>query len=194
MGRYCLIIIMLALLAGTAEAADLGTPGLSDSIEKSWLTGQDRLVTSGGVKYGAGTGVTLEPLVGLGYGMRHLEQEGVGGEALLYKVHARAGGTMNLLDSAYVSAAAKLPVYSYETGDVRAAGPPPSSAGSRQDYDILKMQGKNLNWTGEVGMHLGLGADLSLYYDQNQFSSPAAGANSSRTDERFGTRIIIRFK
>ncbi len=190
MGRYCLIIIVSALLTGTAMAADLGTPGLSDSIEKSWLTGQDSLVTSGGLKYGSGTGVSLEPLVGLGYGMRHLEQ-GVGAESMLYKVHARAGGKVNLLD-AYVSGAAKVPVYSYETGDVGLAGP--SSAVSRQEYDILKKQGSNLNWTGEVGVHLGLGADLSLYYDQNQIASPSAGGSSTRQEERFGTRILIRFK
>jgi hypothetical protein len=188
-----LLLVLMLFPAYGARGVELGTPRLSEPMDEGWLMGRDRLLTSGGVKYGAGESLTLEPLIGLGYGMRRFEQF-AGTGARSYKVHAEAGGKVNLLQSLYFSAAAKMPLYSYETAVGRDAGPPAMTSFSRHEYDFLRLPGSNFTWTGEVGVRLGLGADLTFYYDQNLFLPAGGGPIGDRPEDRFGTRIIFRFK
>ncbi|HEY6837374.1 MAG TPA: hypothetical protein VI389_01395, partial [Geobacteraceae bacterium] len=167
-------------------------PVLRDNSAAMALPSADRLVTSAGMKYGVNGGLTVEPLMGLGYGERRFEQ-GSGLGTMVYKVHAQAGGKLSLLRSFYLSAAAKLPIYSYEKSDTGTAAGPPSVSFSHHEYDLLRLPGTTIPWTGEVGVHLGLGADLTIYYDQNLQGTSYTGASPARQEERFGTRIIFRF-
>ena len=188
----CGLAFLLLASAGPVRGADLGTPVLRDNSAAMALPSAERYVTSVGMRYGVNGGLMLEPLMGLGYGERRFEQWG-GLGTMMYKLHAQAGGKVSLLRSFYLSAAAKLPLYSYEDSDIRTAGPPPSVSFSRHEYDLLRLSGGNLPWTGEMGVHLGLGADLTIYYDQNFLTPSFVGAPASRPEERFGTRIIIHW-
>ena len=191
MARRYLWIVFFLLLAPAAGAADLGTPRLSDARVGTDFFSPGRLLTTAGVKYRSGE-LTMEPLVGLGYGARTMETSGFG--TMLHKLHAEAGGKLTLPHSLYFSAAAKVPVYSYESSEFLSASTPPSVPFSRQEYDLLRVPGKNLSWTGEVGVHLGLGTDLTIFYDQNPLTAPMGIGGPQPVEERFGTRFIIRFR
>lgn len=189
--RRCLCFFIFVLLAVPAGAADLGTPQLSEARVGSDFFSPERLLTSGGMKYGGGN-VAVEPLLGLGYGARKVDESGFG--AMLHKLHAQAGGKLSLLDSLYVSAAAKVPLYSYESSEFQADGQPGMGSFSRQNVDILHLTEKNLSWTGEVGMRLGLGTELTIFYDQNLLTAPMSTGGTNQQEERFGTRFIIHFR
>jgi len=186
-------ITMMAIImsAATAFAADLGTPRLSESLSTRKFFDPDRLLTTGGVKYEGVEGFTIEPLVGIGYTAREREMRG-GLDEAIHKVHAQAGGKIDLAKTLYLSAAAKIPVYTYGLTDSRTGFGAPQGALSRHEYDFTRVSPSTLSWTGEMGIHLGLGADLNIYYDQNLFNSYQPGLTQS--EERFGTRIIFRFK
>ncbi len=182
------IIAALAFAFGAAYAADLGTPRLSDNLAAQRLFDSDRLLTTGGVKFEASPHFTLEPEVGVGHEKR--EQELTGYEEMVHKVHARAGGKLSLSDVLYLSAAAKLPVYTYGLADQGVGGERPLA--SRQEYDLLRRPGERLGWSSEAGVRLGGGTELNLFYDQTPFQGGSLSGQT--TEERFGTRLIIRFK
>jgi hypothetical protein len=190
MRRY-LCILVFFLLAHSAWGVELGTPRLSESRLGTDFFTPERLRTTAGMKYRSGA-LTMEPLVGLGYGARQFEASGFG--TMLHKLHAEAGGKLSLPHSLYLSAAAKLPVYSYESSESLAPAAPPAVTYSRQEYDLLRVPGKNLSWTGEVGVHLGLGTDLTIFFDQNPLTAPMGVSGAERTEERLGTRFIIHFR
>lgn len=193
-----LVIICLALLSMSntclAAAAGLVTPKLSDPLAGPRYFTFDRLVTSGGVRFEGGGGVSLEPLLGIGHAARERELAG-GYEESIHKLHAEAGGRLNLSKHYYLSAAAKMPVYTYGASIVQQTRPSfLQTETTRHGYDFLQMQGRNLTWTGEIGIHLGRSTDLNIFYDQSLFNSFSAGSRPNESEERFGTRIIFRFK
>jgi hypothetical protein len=184
----------LVFLARFACGADLGTPRLSDSIATQRYFDLDRFLTSGGLKYEAAPSFNLEPQFGVGYEKLELET-GDGSGEVFHKLHAEAGGRLNLSGMLYFSAAAKIPVYTYEMTGRRSAGDDSFqySAG-RQSYDLFSRSREGLSWTGEVGIHLGLGADLNIFYDQTPFSGSLGGSRPGQMEEKFGTRIIFHFR
>jgi hypothetical protein len=152
-----------------------------------------RYLSTGGLKYEAAPSFTLEPQVGVGY--EKLEMEiGSGFGEVFHKVHAQAGGRLELPGMLYLSAAAKLPVYTYEmTGRRSGEDISLQSPTSRYEYDLFRNPMTNLSWTGEVGIRLGLRTNLNLFYDQTQFGGFQGGSRFDRMEEKFGTRIIFRF-
>jgi hypothetical protein len=102
---------------------------------------------------------------------------------------------LNLPGMLYFSAAAKIPVYTYEMTGRRSAGDESFQYTSgRQSYDLFSRSREGLSWTGEVGIHLGLGTDLNIFYDQTPFSGPLGGSRSGQMEEKFGTRLIFHFR
>ncbi|HBG04308.1 MAG: hypothetical protein A2075_14135 [Geobacteraceae bacterium GWC2_58_44] len=185
--RETLAACMLLLLCATPLlAAGFDTPSLSAPLAASHFFDPDRLLTTAGVKYSAADDLTLEPEWGLGY--RALEREIPGGiEESTHLVHAQAGWRLSLAETLFLSAAAKLPVLSYESTG-RNTG---QQLGTRYGYDFARPFRNALTWTGEVGVHLSSGTDLSLYYDQSPVSGLWSGGRQQ--EERIGTRIIWRF-
>jgi hypothetical protein len=186
-----ILAILIILSTVTAFAADLGTPRLSESLSTRKFFDPDRLLITGGVKYKGLEDLTIEPQLGLGYTAREREIRG-GLDEAIHKVHAQAGGKIDLAKTLYLSAAAKIPVYTYGLTDSQTGFGAPQGALSRHEYDFTRLSPSTLSWTGEMGIHLGLGADLTIYYDQNLFNSYQPGL--TQPEERFGTRIIFRFK
>jgi hypothetical protein len=193
-GRVLLCALpALVFLARFACGADLGTPRLSDSIATPKYFDPDRFLTSGGLKYEAVPSFTLEPQLGVGYEKLEMET-GSGSGEVFHKLHAEAGGRLNLPGMLYLSAAAKIPVYTYEMSGRRSAGDDSFQYTSgRQSYDLFSRSRESLSWTGEVGIHLGIGTDLNIFYDQTPFSDPLGGSRSGQMEEKFGTRLIFHF-
>jgi hypothetical protein len=184
----------VVFLAPFACGADLGTPRLSDSIATQRYFDPDRFLTSGGLKYEAAPFFNLEPQLGAGYEKLELET-GSGSGEVFHKLHAEAGGRLNLPGMLYFSAAAKIPVYTYEMTGRRSAGDDSFQyTAGRQSYDLFSLSREGLSWTGEVGIRLGLGADLNIFYDQTPFSGSLGGSRPGQMEEKFGTRIIFHFR
>jgi hypothetical protein len=195
LGTLCLsALLALVFLAPFACAADLGTPRLSDTLATEKYFDPDRFLTSGGLKYEASPSFTLEPQLGVGYEKLEMETGGGSGE-VFHKLHAEAGGRLNLPGMLYFSAAAKIPVYTYEMTGRRSAGDESFQyTAGRQNYDLFSRSGESLSWTGEVGIHLGLGTDLNIFYDQTPFSGSLGGSRPGQMEEKFGTRLIFHFR
>jgi hypothetical protein len=184
----------LVFVARAACGADLGTPRLSDSIATQKYFDPERFLSSGGVKYEASPSFTLEPQLGVGYEKLEMET-GSGSGEVFHKLHAQAGGRVDLPGMLYFSASAKLPVYTYEMAGNRSAGVDSFQyTTGRQSYDLFNRSGQSLSWTGEAGIHLGLGTDLNIFYDQTPFSGSLGGSRSGQMEERFGTRFIFHFR
>ncbi len=181
-------IFLLLLLAAAAPAlADLGAPKLSAPLANPRLFDPERFLTTVGMRYAASPQLTLEPELGVGYRTREREIAG-GIEEASHRVHAQAGGRLSLANTVYLSAAAKLPVYSIEkTGSMGG-----QDLGTRQGYDIVRSFRSPLNWTGELGVRLTSWTDLTLFYDQS--AVPGYLPGGAQQEERIGTRIIWRFK
>ncbi|GFO69549.1 hypothetical protein GMLC_31280 [Geomonas limicola] len=180
----CAIVLVAPL---PLFAAGLDTPVLSAPLATARFFDPERLLTTAGVKYQPAGTLTLEPELGLGY--RALERDLQGGAAEeIHKVHALAGWRLSLADTLYLSAAAKLPVYSYQ----RSGSYSGQSLGSRQDYDLVRSLRETPAWTGEMGVHLGRRADLTLYYDQGLVPGTVTGLHQQ--EERIGTRFIWHFE
>lgn len=182
-----LLLLFAVLFPLPVLAADLGAPKLSPPLSTARFFDPDRLLTSGGVRFSGNTNLTLEPELGLGYRAQERELPGVNSESI-HKVHARAGWRLSFPDLLYLSAAAKLPVFTYEaTG--RSLNLEPSS---RQSYDFGRPFKDSLSWTGEFGIHLSRQADLTLFYDRDFTFAPFPG--QPQQEQRLGTRFIWRFK
>lgn len=185
-GLIPVAVLLLIVVAAPLCGADLGAPRLSPPLEQTRFFDPDRFLTTAGLSYSSST-VKLEPELGVGY--RALERDLPGGFAeSIHHVHAQAGGRVSLPQSVYLSAAAKLPVFSYESTG-RSLGPDPFA---RQAYDIGHSLRNGLTWTGELGIHLSTRADLTLYYDQSMIGGTLPRMNQQ--EDRIGTRIILHFK
>jgi hypothetical protein len=190
--RLCALFAFV-LLVRVAYGADLGTPQLSDSIAAQKYFDQNRFLSTGGLKYEAIPSFTLEPQVGVGYEKLEVET-GSGFAEVFHKIHAQAGGRLDLPGMLYFSAAAKLPVYTYEMIGHRSGGDDSFQYTiGRQNYDLFRHLGETFSWTGEVGIRLGLGTDFGIFYDQTPFSGSLGGSPSSQMEEKFGTRFIFHF-
>jgi hypothetical protein len=172
-----------------AMAADLGPPKLSESLAKQNFFDPDRFLVPLDLSYGR-SGYSLQPELGLGYAVREFDA-GTGFDESVYKVHAQAGGKLDL-QRVYLSGGAKLPVYTYGITAVRNGLFSSQTPLSRHEYDFAHLSSSTLLWTGEIGLRVGFGADITFYYDQNAFDAYQAGR--SAPEERFGTRLIFRFK
>ena len=178
---YWIFFFIIGLFSALpAAAADLGTPKLSDAVAKHDLLDADRYLLSLDVKYQLVPGYTLEPQLGVGYAAREREA-GVGLDESLYKIHAHAGGKIDLAKKYFLSAAAKVPVYTYGLTEVRSGLFSAQDSISRHGNDFSHLFSYNLLWTGEMGVHLGLGADLTIYYDQNAFDLYQPGAHKQKS-------------
>jgi len=187
-------LLALVFLVPVAYGADLGTPRLSDSIESRKYFDPDRYLSSGGLKYEPAPSFTLEPQVGVGYEKLEMET-GSGFGEVFHKVHAQAGGRFDLSRMLYFSAAAKLPVYTYEMTGRRGGGDDSFQyTVGRQSYDLFNRSAESLSWTGEVGIRLAPGTDLNLFYDQTPFAGSLGGSRSGQMEEKFGTRFIFHFR
>ena len=125
--------------------------------------------------------------MGLGYSSMERDIPG-GSEEATHRVHAQAGGRLSLAQKVYLSAAAKLPVYTFE----KVGSFTGQDVATRQGYDIARTFRNPLTWTGEVGVHLSSRADLTVYYDQGSVSGLLSGG--VQQEDLVGTRIIWRFK
>ena len=153
----------------------------------------DRLLLTGGVGFRAGQDVMLTPEFGIGHSTQEFEL-GKGYENVLHRVHARAGGTLHLSDSFYLSAATKIPIFNYEFTDQRTSGGAPIFTGSsRHDYELFRLPSSPLSWSGEMGVKLGRRLDLNLFYDQNLLKRQFLSGGTQQ-EEVIGTRFIFRFK
>ena len=186
-----ILIGLLLIATGPGKAglcaAGPGTPNLSAPLATTRFFDPDRYLTTGGIKYFAASELTLEPELGVGY--RALERGLPGGaEESIHKVHAQAGWRLSVADTLYLSAAAKLPVYSYQSSGSYWG----QDLGGRQGYDLVHPFKGTPAWTGEAGMHLTGRADLTLYYDQGLVPGGLPGI--AQQEERVGTRLIWRFR
>ena len=187
-------LLAIVFIGRSACGADLGTPRLSDSIAIQKFFDPDRFLSTGGLKYEAAPAFTLEPQVGVGYEKLEMET-GSGSAEVFHKVHAQAGGRVELPWMLHVSAAAKLPVYTYDMSGRRLSGDDSFQyTNSRHSYDLLNLAGGSLSWTGEAGISLAPGTDLNIFYDQTPFSGSMGGGRFGQTEERFGTRFIFHFR
>ncbi|WP_243372545.1 hypothetical protein [Geotalea sp. SG265] len=187
------IIAFIAAMLATSPAAalDLGASKLSESLVVRKFFDLDRYLLAVTEKYRVQQDYSLQPQVGLGYVARERES-GVGFDQSLHKIQAHAGGRLDLDRRFYFSAAAKLPIYTYGLTDTRLGLFSSQMPTAVHRYDFTHLSSSNLLWTGEVGVRLGLGAEMTIYYDQNAFDFYQSGRSLS--EERFGTRIIFRFK
>jgi hypothetical protein len=194
MWRIKLIIVVMLLAAPWSGLAGVDGPKLADGLPARSLFDPDRLLTTGNVAIGTSQTLTLAPQFGLGYFSWGREPRRGMAESL-YSLNAQAGGRLDLLDMFYVTALAKLPVYSYDVLDRRLASASTSQERTtRHQYDLFRLPGDNLTWTGEFGLKLGQRADLNLFYDQTRFGAPQVGTTPGQAEERFGTRFTIHFK
>lgn len=184
-------LIIGVMSAAAVSAADLGAPTLSPP-----LAGRDYLDTGqllkAGMRLEGDPDVIIEPHLGLGHAKREWGVR-TGFDNVTHSIHARAGGEIQLFRLVSLSASAKLPVYSVESSDPLIAGTASPSGSRRYGYEILRPVDK-VSWVGEMGLRLGDRLDLSVFYDRNRFDLfPGAGENF-RQEDRFGTRLIFRFR
>lgn len=175
------VSLILYAGVGLCEAVDLGTPALSEPLQQEKFFDTDRLTIKGESAAPGG----FEPQVGLSHMAR--EDETVsGGKYMTQKIHGEAGGKLNLSDSLSLTGIARIPLYTLETEDLA------SSSDERVSSDLLGKPG-DLSWRSELGVNLGAGIDLNLFYDKSVFGRGDKPGVDER-DEKFGTRFIIHFK
>jgi hypothetical protein len=103
-------------------------------------------------------------------------------------IHGEAGGKVNLLDNVSLTAVAKIPLYTHET---RSGALSPGDEG-KVSTDLMHKPG-SISWRSELGVSLGKGVNLNLFYDQSTFGRVDRPGVDER-EEKFGTRFIIHFK
>jgi len=153
----------------------------------------DVVLTTAGLGLKSGGSVLFSPQFGVGHVTQQREL-GRGYEDVLHRLHARAGGTLHLSDSIYLSAATKIPLYNYEFTDLRTTGGATFLSGSgKHDYELFRLPAATLTWSGEMGVKLGRRVDFNLFYDQNLLKEQWM-SGATQQEEVIGTRFIIRFK
>jgi len=177
-------ILSLSVGATDCEAVDLGVPVLSEPLQQEKFFDTERLTIKGESTSIPGG---LEPQVGLSYAAREDDVSSEGNQTT-HRIHGEAGGKLNLMDNVSLTAIARIPLYTRET---RFGEGSPSTDGKAAS-DLLPNTG-DLSWRSEVGVKLGTGVDLNLFYDQSTFGRVDRPGVDDR-EEKFGTRFIIRFK
>lgn len=175
------LILAVGAVTGTqAEPLGLKTPQLSAPLQQEKFFDMERLTAKGGSK-------DLETQLGLSYAAREVAGNEAAGQAT-HRLFGEAGGKVELLKNVSLSAVARLPLYVYEARSGEA-----SLSQGKITIDAVRKPGSNLSWRSELGVNLGLGVDLNLFYDRSMLGSMDRPGMEER-DEKFGTRFIIRFK
>lgn len=184
--RACFSLLLTclncALITLTAGAADLGAPHLSEPFQKARFFNPERLSidsSSNSVK------PLLEPQLSVSHDARENEM-GVGVKQITHRVHGEAGGKLNFIGDVSLITVAKIPVYTREiTGSTRTTDGATSN-------ELLKST-RRLSWRSELGVPLGEGVNLNLFYDNSTFGKVDKPGVDQR-EEKFGTRFIFKFK
>ncbi len=180
---FCLCQLFSLGWESFAVAAGLGTPSLSPPLQLEGFFDTRRFSTRTGE---GGESGSLEPELALSHLAR--EEGGSGFRQMLHRIHGEAGGRLTLLDNVSLTAVARLPLYTYEA---RSSELSPGGEG-RGATDLMRGSG-NLSWRSELGVSLGKGVDLNLFYDRAMFGR-VERPGTGEAEEKFGTRFIIRFK
>lgn len=177
---FMLIMAVGGAIRSQAEPLGLKTPQLSAPLQQEKFFDMDRLTAKGG-------SADLESQLGLSYAAREVAGSEVAGQAT-HRLFGEAGGKVELLKNVSLSAVARLPLYVYEEKSGEAA-----LSQGRITADAMRKPVSNLSWRSELGMNLGLGVDVNLFYDRSMLGSTDKPGIEER-EEKFGTRFIIRFK
>jgi hypothetical protein len=176
---------LLLAVAPVASALDLGTPPLSPPLQQEKFFDTERLITGGEAGGGAGD---WESQLGLSHIARE-DDVSTGGRQATHRIHGEAGGKLNVMDNVSLTAIARIPLYTYEA---RFGEDSPSTGEGKIATDLVRNPA-NLSWRSEVGVNLGKGVDLNLFYDRSLFGKVDRPGVDER-EEKFGTRFIIHFK
>jgi len=111
---------------------------------------------------------------------------GVGQTHTTHRVLGEAGGKLNIIGDLSLITVAKIPVYTHEsTGST-------NTPSGLTNNDFLKNTGR-LSWRSELGVPLGEGVNINLFYDNSTVGKIDRPGVDER-EEKFGTRLIFRFK
>jgi hypothetical protein len=182
----CLVRVLYFLLyigmPSALYATDLGTPRLTEPLQQGKFFDSERLSVKGSAD---AKPQLIEPQLGVSHDARE-EDLGRGMMQTTHRVHGEAGGKLNIFGDVSLTAVAKIPVYIYGvTGNANAADSASSS-------ELLKNTGR-LSWRSEMGVPLGEGVDLNLFYDHSTLGKVDRPGVDER-EEKFGTKFIFRFK
>jgi hypothetical protein len=176
------LVLLIAIPSGIF-AADLGAPDISAPVQYENFFETTRLTA----QPGASTGPRLlNPQVSVSHLSREIDNEG-GMSRITHKIHGEAGGRLNLLDNLSLTAVARVPLYTYQLSSGQT-----SASEGRGSPDLMHGT-SSLSLRSELGLNLGKGIDLNLFYDKSKFGRIDRPGLDDQ-DERFGTRFIIRFK
>jgi hypothetical protein len=163
-------------------AMDLGTPRLTEPLQQEKFFNPERLSLPGSANTNA---PLLEPQLAVSHVARE-DEMGHGVMQTTHRVHGEAGGKLNVLGDVSLTAVAKIPVYIYGvTGNANIAD-------GASNSELLKNTGR-ISWRSELGVPLGEGVDLNLFYDHSSLGKIERPGVDER-EEKFGTKFIFRFK
>lgn len=165
-----------------AGAADLGVPQLSEPLQKERFFNQERLSIDSSSSHAKSL---LEPQLSVSHDVRENDL-GADVKQTTHRVHGEAGGKLNIIGDISLVTVARIPVFTHEaTGSTRTSDGTTSS-------ELLKST-RRLSWRSELGVPLGEGVNLNLFYDNSTFSKIDRPGVDER-EEKFGTRFIFKFK
>jgi hypothetical protein len=182
--RFILTVIftLLIIIPFDAGALDLGTPPLSEPLQKENFFDTKRLLIGG---ESISSKPVFVPQLSFSHNSRE-ENVGVGVNQKFHSISGEAGGKLNLGSDVSLTAVTRMPVYSYEitennrTLDGTASG------------ELLKRPAR-LSWRSELGVPIGEGVNLNFFYDNSTVGKMDKPGLEER-DEKFGTRFILKFK
>lgn len=182
----CWFLLLIGLICATftvsAGAADLGTPTLSEPLQKERFFDPDRF--SVGSVQGPGKPL-LEPQLSVSHDARETDVGG-GVKQTTHRVHGEAGGKLNVIGDISLVTVAKIPVYMHEiTRSTRTSEGVTSS-------ELFRNTGR-LSWRSELGVPLKEGVNFIFFYDNSTFGKVDKPGVDER-EEKFGTKFIFRFK
>jgi len=182
--RYFFIAVFAVIIINPlkAGALDLGTPPLSEPIQKENFFDTKRLLLGEG---NVSSPPVFEPQLSFSHNARE-ESVGVGLSQKFHTVHGEAGGKLNLVGNISLTAVTKIPVYNYEVTENSRIQDGAASG------ELLKNPGR-LSWRSELGVPIGGGVNLNFFYDNSTIGKMDKPGLEER-DEKFGTRFIIKFK
>jgi hypothetical protein len=179
--RHFLIAVAIIIIPVNSGALDLGTPPLSEPIQKEHFFETKRLLLGGG---DASSSPVFEPQLSFSHNARE-ESAGVGISQKFHIVSGEAGGKLNLLGDISLTAVTRIPVYNYEVIESSRIQDGAASG------ELLKPG--RLSWRSELGVPIGGGVNLNVFYDNSTIGKMDKPGLEER-DEKFGTRFIIKFK
>ena len=163
-------------------AMDLGAPRLSEPLQQEKFFDPEKFALPG---IASTKTQLLEPQLAVSHEARE-DETGIAMTHTTHRVHGEAGGKLNLIGDVSLTAVAKIPVYIYGvTGNTNATDGASSS-------ELLKNTGR-LSWRSEMGVPLGEGVDLNLFYDRSTIGRIDRPGVDEK-EEKFGTKFIFRFK